>query len=181
MHVPFLGRLPFELALVDAGDIGKPFSNINPEGVFKKALSEFVNNVSLQCEAGVPADKKPEKDVMVAEGNRLKIAVPLAEGRLTNHFGHCEQFAILNVENNRIDNKELVTPPPHEPGILPRWLGDEKGVNLIIAGGMGQKAINLFNEKGVRVITGAPNLEPEELVHQYLKGTLQTGVNVCDH
>jgi len=180
-QIPFLGRLPFELALVDAGDIGKPFANVNPEGVFKKALSQFVNNVTLQCEAEVPADKKPEKDVTVTEGNRLKIAVPLAEGRLTTHFGHCEQFAILDVDNDRIDNKELVTPPPHEPGVLPQWLGDEKGVNLIIAGGMGQRAINLFNEKGVRVITGAPNLEPEELVHQYLKGTLQAGANVCDH
>ena len=116
----------------------------------------------------------------MTEGSKMKIAIPLAEGKLTNHFGHCEQFAIIEVDGDKIGNKKLATPPPHEPGLLPKWLS-EKGVNLIIAGGMGQRAISLFQERGVRVITGAPNLEPEELVSQYLKGTLQTGENVCDH
>lgn len=180
MNVTFLGRLPFELSLVEAGDLGKPFTNVKPDGPFSKALNEIVNNVEMQCEAEVPADTAPKEEVKVAAGSKMKIAIPLAEGKLTNHFGHCEQFAIIDVDGDKIDNKELVTPPPHEPGVLPRWLG-EMGVNLIIAGGMGQRAISLFQERGVRVITGAPNLEPEELVSQYLSGTLQTGANVCDH
>jgi ATP-binding protein involved in chromosome partitioning len=54
-------------------------------------------------------------------------------------------------------------------------------VNLIIAGGMGQRALGLFTEKGIRVITGAPTLEPEALVQHYLAGSLTTGPNVCDH
>ena len=180
MNVTFLGRLPFELSLVEAGDLGKPFANVKPDGPFAKALNEIINNVEMQCEAQVPADTAPPKEVQMAEGSKMKIAVPLAEGKLTNHFGHCEQFAIIDVDGDKINNKELVTPPPHEPGVIPRWLG-EMGVSLIIAGGMGQRAISLFQERGVRVITGAPNLEPEELVQQYLKGTLQTGPNVCDH
>ncbi len=180
MNVTFLGRLPFELSLVDAGDVGKPFANVQPDGPFARALKEVVNNVEMQCEAQVPADTAPTEEVRMAEGSKMKIAIPLAEGKLTNHFGHCEQFAIIDVDGDRVHNKELVTPPPHEPGVLPKWLG-EMGVNLIIAGGMGQRAISLFQERGVRVITGAPNLEPEELVSQYLKGTLQTGENVCDH
>ncbi len=180
MNVTFLGRLPFELSLVEAGDLGKPFANVKPDGPFATALNEVVNNVEMQCEASVPADSAPAQEVKMAEGTKMKIAIPLAEGKLTNHFGHCEQFAIIDVDGDRIDNKKLVTPPPHEPGVLPRWLG-EMGVNLIIAGGMGQRAMSLFQERGVRVITGAPILEPEELVSQYLKGTLQTGENVCDH
>jgi predicted Fe-Mo cluster-binding NifX family protein len=110
----------------------------------------------------------------------MRFAVPLAEGVLTNHFGHCEQFAILDVKDAEVQRKELLTPPPHEPGLLPRWLG-EMGVGLVIAGGMGQRAISLFQERGVKVVTGAPNLDPEELVKQYLQGTLTTGANVCDH
>ena len=53
--------------------------------------------------------------------------------------------------------------------------------NLVITGGMGRRAINLFDQAGVKVVVGAPSLEPEELVRQYLAGTLQTEDNICDH
>ncbi|MGB8993508.1 MAG: NifB/NifX family molybdenum-iron cluster-binding protein [Desulfobaccales bacterium] len=63
---------------------------------------------------------------------------------------------------------------------MPRWLGD-LGVNLIFAGGMGQRALSLFAEQGIKVITGSPSQEPETLVQWYLSGTLVSGPNVCDH
>lgn len=112
----------------------------------------------------------------------VKVAVPLAEGRLTTHFGHCASFAILtaNKADRSIVSKEEVVPPPHEPGLLPRWLG-EREVQLIIAGGMGTRAQELFNQRGIAVVTGAPCLTPEELVDQYLSGTLRTGANGCSH
>jgi len=110
----------------------------------------------------------------------MKFAIPLAEGVLCNHFGHCQQFAILNVDGDNVVQKELLTPPPHEPGLLPRWLHG-LGVEVIIAGGMGGRALQLFAENGIRVLTGASNLTPETLVQQYLSQTLQTGANVCDH
>ena len=110
----------------------------------------------------------------------LKIAIPLAEGVLCNHFGHCEQFALIDLKGSEIAGKQMVTPPPHEPGLLPRWLG-EKGVNVIIAGGMGQRALSLFSENGIKVLTGAPQLPPEELIGHYVNQTLVTGANVCDH
>ena len=110
----------------------------------------------------------------------MKIAIPLAQGKLAMHFGHCKQFALLDIEDGDITKKELLTPPPHEPGVLPKWL-TELGANLIIAGGMGQKASNLFSQAGITVITGAPSLPPEDLAKQYLAGTLVTGANLCDH
>jgi predicted Fe-Mo cluster-binding NifX family protein len=110
----------------------------------------------------------------------MKIAIPLAEGKLAAHFGHCQQFAVIEVENNEIKNKAFLTPPPHEPGVLPRWLG-ELGVNLVIAGGMGQRAIMLFGEQQIQVIVGTQVEEPESLVKQYLEQTLATGENLCDH
>ena len=79
-----------------------------------------------------------------------------------------------------ITNKEVLVPPPHEPGVLPKWL-DEMGANVIIAGGMGHRAISLFQEKDITVVTGAPSLEPERLVKDYLNQTLLTGANLCDH
>lgn len=112
----------------------------------------------------------------------MRIAVPVAGGKLCMHFGHCEQFAIIDVDENTksIKNKQMVTPPPHQPGVLPPWMADQ-GVNLVIAGGMGARAIGLFRELGVEVIVGAPSKGPDELVFDYLNGTLVTGENVCDH
>ena len=109
-----------------------------------------------------------------------KFAVPMAEGKLTPHFGHCQEFAIIEVEGNEIIRKEVRVPPPHEPGVLPKWL-HELGAQVIIAGGMGQRAIGFFAQYGIDVITGAPSLEPEFLVKSYLENTLEIGDNVCDH
>jgi len=113
---------------------------------------------------------------------KIKIAIPLAEGKLCMHFGHCEEFTIFDVdaESKSIIGTQSITPPPHEPGLLPRWLG-EMGVNLIIAGGMGSRAQGLFAQAGVKVVTGAPSGKPESVVMEYLNGTLSTGANVCDH
>ncbi len=110
----------------------------------------------------------------------MKFAVPLADGVLCNHFGHCQQFAILTVDGERVVKKELLTPPPHEPGVLPRWLHG-LGVEIVIAGGMGRRAIDFFAQSGIKVITGAPIMSPETIVEQYLAQALPTGPNVCDH
>jgi ATP-binding protein involved in chromosome partitioning len=112
----------------------------------------------------------------------MKIAIPLAAGRLCMHFGHCEQFALVDVAENdgKAMQTTLVTPPPHEPGLLPRWL-HQQGVTLVIAGGMGQRAQQLFGQSGVKVVVGAPPEAPEVLVSAYLDGTLQCGGNTCDH
>ena len=112
----------------------------------------------------------------------MKVAVPTAGDRLCMHFGHCEKFVIVDVNETerKITGKEEVVPPPHEPGVLPKWLHD-LGAQVIIAGGMGSRAKQLFVEKGIKVITGAPMDTPESLVNQYLAGLLVTGENVCDH
>ncbi len=113
---------------------------------------------------------------------KIRIAIPLAEGKLTTHFGHCASFALVDTqpETKSILKREDVDAPPHEPGLLPPWLA-EKGVTTIIAGGMGQRALNLFAEHGIQVITGAPAKTPEQLVLDYLANTLQVGKNACDH
>ena len=112
----------------------------------------------------------------------MRIAIPVAEGRLATHFGHCAQFALIDVneESGDVGPTELVQAPEHEPGLLPRWLA-EKGVQVVIAGGMGRRALGLFAESGIEVAVGAPAESPEKLAAQFLAGTLKTGENVCDH
>ena len=111
---------------------------------------------------------------------KKKIAIPTSEGVLAAHFGHCKQFAMVEVENNVIGEISFTDAPPHQPGLLPPWLA-EKGATDIIAGGMGQQAITLFNEKGVNVFVGAPTLTPKEIVEGYLNKTLSFASNYCDH
>ena len=112
----------------------------------------------------------------------MKIAIPLAAGRLSAHFGHCEEFAILeaNEETKEVLNTSRHEPPAHEPGVLPRWL-HELGVNVIIAGGMGSRAQQHFAANDIEVVVGAPSESPEELASAYLNGSLDAGANVCDH
>ncbi|MBL0717226.1 MAG: NifB/NifX family molybdenum-iron cluster-binding protein [Desulfosarcina sp.] len=110
----------------------------------------------------------------------MKFAIPLAEGKLTAHFGHCQEFALIDVEGEEIKTKEILVPPRHEPGVLPRWL-HEQGANVIIAGGMGQKAQSLFTEQDITVVVGAPAETPEILIKNYLSNTLISGDNLCDH
>jgi predicted Fe-Mo cluster-binding NifX family protein len=112
----------------------------------------------------------------------MKIAVPVANGTLCMHFGHAPQFAILTVDDatKKVTSNEILEAPEHEPGLLPRWLG-EKGVTAIIAGGMGSRAQGLFGERGIAVVTGAAVGTPDEVVRDYLAGTLQCGENACDH
>jgi predicted Fe-Mo cluster-binding NifX family protein len=112
----------------------------------------------------------------------MKIAMPLTDGQLCMHFGHCEQFMLVDVdiENKKIISKVSLDPPAHEPGKLPVWL-NEKGAQMIIAGGMGQRAQALFNEKGIKVLTGAAPQEPESIISKWLEGSLALGDNICDH
>ncbi len=112
----------------------------------------------------------------------MKIAIPTANGKLCMHFGHCEKFTLLDVdpETKTITASESVVPPPHEPGLLPKWLG-ERAVNMIIAGGMGVRAQDLFSAQQIEVVVGASAEDPEALAQAYMAGTLATGTNACDH
>lgn len=112
----------------------------------------------------------------------MKIAIPVANGLLNLHFGHCKAFAIMEVDSDtkQISARTNIDAPPHEPGVLPRWLG-ERDVDLVITGGMGQQAKTLFAQQSIDVIVGAPADTPENLVQSYLDGSLVSGVNACDH
>jgi len=112
----------------------------------------------------------------------LVIAVPTAQGQLCPHFGHCEEFALFDVDtaDRKILNVRQLVPPAHEPGVLPRWLHDQ-GAKVILAGGMGGRAQAIFAQCGIDVVVGAPADAPKRVVQSYLDGTLEPGSNLCDH
>jgi len=112
----------------------------------------------------------------------MKYAVPVSGDAVSTHFGHCEQFALFDVDEERreITGKELVPSPGHQPGLLPQWLAEE-GVSVVIANGMGSRAQNLFRQNRIEVVIGALEDDPEKSVLNYLNGILTTGDNICDH
>ena len=112
----------------------------------------------------------------------MKYAVPVTSGIMSPHFGHCEQFAFFDVDEQKkeITCKEFVSSPEHQPGLLPVWLA-EQGASVVIAGGMGPRAIDLLQQRGISVVLGAVESDPENAVLSYLNGSLDTEDNICDH
>ncbi len=108
------------------------------------------------------------------------IAIPIENGNLCAHFGHCEAFAVVKVENNTITEIKELTPPEHVPGLYPRWVA-QFGVSDVIAGGMGQQAIQLFNQQNINVFVGAPMKSAKELVMDFLADKLSLSANYCNH
>jgi len=179
MGVPFLGRVPIDPQIVQSCDSGKPFVYHYNQSQTAKAF-EKISDTILKLDNN--AHELAETQHFIKGDKKMRIAVPLVQGRLSLHFGHCDQFAIFDIdgETSKVINRKDATPPAHAPGVLPKWL-HENNVSVIIAGGMGQRAQQLFAQNDIKVVIGATSSSPEELVSAYLGGTLETGDNICDH
>jgi len=112
----------------------------------------------------------------------MRCAVPVTEGKVAAHFGHCSHFALFDIDEATMEivSKETIPSPGHQPGLLPAWLA-EQGVSVVIASGMGSRAQALFSENRIEVVIGVLGDELEKAVLDYIKGELATGDNICDH
>ncbi len=110
----------------------------------------------------------------------LKIAVASDNKSVSGHFGHCQSFEVFETEKGKILSETSVGNPGHKPGFLPNFLND-MDVNVIISGGMGGGAVEIFNEHNIEVIVGAQG-KAKDMVTAYLKGELKSTGSVChDH
>jgi len=107
----------------------------------------------------------------------MKIAVASEKDMVTEHFGHCENFNIFVVENKKVISSESLPNPGHRPGFLPNFLND-LAVDVIVSGGMGGGAVEIFNEKGIEIITGVTG-SALEAVSDYLEGLLKSTGSIC--
>jgi len=171
MHVPFLGKVPIDPRMTELGDAGKPYVTEHSDSPAAELFRR-----TLDIVAGRNEEEEHQEDIV------MRYAVPLYNGVLSAHFGHCEEFALVDVDpdTKTVTGVTKMKPPAHEPGVLPAWLS-QNGVKIVIAGGMGRRAQDLFNESGIEVLVGAQETAPEELVQAHLNGTLETGGNICDH
>ncbi|MEW5722673.1 MAG: iron-sulfur cluster carrier protein MrpORP [Thermodesulfobacteriota bacterium] len=181
MRVPFLGSIPMDPQIADACDNGQAFLRHYAASPTAAIMRDIIQAIA-ELDRATEEPKQELEPVEIKEDQTMRIAIPLADGKLAMHFGHCECFALLDVDQatQRILKRHDVEAPPHQPGLLPPWLA-ERGANVIIAGGMGSRAKDLFAQQGLQVVVGAPAETPEKLAADYLAGTLQAGENVCDH
>jgi predicted Fe-Mo cluster-binding NifX family protein len=110
----------------------------------------------------------------------MKIAIPLKYGKLSQQFGHSEKFALVEVDllSRMMVKWEELHPPPHQPGLWPRWLA-ERGVDTVISGSIGQRAQSIFEHLGIELIVGARTSSPKKLLADYLSGVLEVSGNAC--
>lgn len=109
--------------------------------------------------------------------NTMKIAVSCNGKQIWAHFGHCENFMIYETENGKIISEQSVPNPGHKPGFLPNFLAN-MGVKVMISGGMGGGAVDIFNERDVEVVLGAQG-DAKLAVEAYLRGELKSTGSVC--
>lgn len=198
MKVPFLGAIPIDPKIAEACDDGWAFVSRDADSPSAAAMRDIVRPILAlynveQAKRPLESEKtdtsgEAEKTIEIEESSDqeedlpVRIAIPLSNGGLSMHFGHCETFALIDVDPaaKKILDRNDVDAPPHQPGLLPKWLA-ERGVNVVISGGMGRRARDLFEGQGVEVVVGASVDAPEKLVGDYLAGTLESGENICDH
>ena len=164
--IDFLGKIPIDPKIVEESDEGNLLDKY--DGKVKEIMNEVVDRILKRLSLNKGGEKV------------MRIAVPMAQGELCAHFGHCEVFGLVDVEDGKVMKEEYLTPPPHAPGAIPNWLAEQK-VNVVLTGGMGPMAQNLMRQNGIEVITGVSGGSLKDVIEAYLSGRLVLGSNVCDH
>ncbi|MCF7874033.1 MAG: NifB/NifX family molybdenum-iron cluster-binding protein, partial [Candidatus Omnitrophica bacterium] len=83
----------------------------------------------------------------------------------------------VECEDEKVIEKKEIPNPGHHPGYLPEFLKKE-GVSVIIAGGMGQRALELFSQSGIQVVVGVGG-KIEEVIAKLVEGKLEGGESFC--
>lgn len=157
-----------------------PFNRRINENILN-ILREFAQSHNMTETEALESAILLQSNIDKQKGNKtMKIVIPTEDEKLCSHFGHCESFTFVDVnpETKEILNIETKVP---EEGISCQsasWIS-EQGANIILAGGMGGRPLNIFSQNGVTVVSGCPELPIKELVAQYLDSSLITGENSC--
>ncbi len=115
----------------------------------------------------------------------MRIAIPCINddglnSEISLHFGRSPYYAFIDIEDNEIKNIEVKPVPfaEHRPGDLPNFVKENKG-EVVIAYGMGGRAIDFFNQLGIKVVTGAQG-RVGEIVKAFLNEKLDIDKNWRD-
>ncbi len=109
----------------------------------------------------------------------MKIALPSRGDTIDNHFGHCEYFTVFSINESEIVGEEMV-PSPAGCGCksnIASILAD-KGVTMMLAGNMGNGAVNVLNQAGINVVRGCQG-NIKEVALSWLSGSIKDSGESC--
>jgi len=106
-----------------------------------------------------------------------KIAIATDSGMVAQHFGRCPNYTIFDLDGEKLINKLEIPNPGHSTGYIPKYL-HEQNVNVIISGGMGRRAIDLFNQFSIEPIVGITGTI-DNCIKEILDGSLKGGESLC--
>ncbi len=109
----------------------------------------------------------------------MRVAVATDNGQVAEHFGRCTHYTMAKIQDSQVLDVVIIDNPGHEPGFLPRFLA-EHGITCIIAGGMGQRAKQLFDAAGIDTIVGV-NGSVDQVLQQYADEALASQGGFCNH
>ena len=112
----------------------------------------------------------------------MKIAIPTRANVVDDHFGHCEYYTIFTVNEEKNIMKTETLAAPQGCGCKSNIASvlREKGVTVLLAGNMGDGALNVLNNQGIKVFRGCKG-DVRVLADSYLKGfVLDSGIG-CHH
>ena len=157
-----------------------PFNRRLSENILN-ILREFAQSHNMTETEALESAILLQSNIDKQKGNKtMKIVIPTEDEKLCSHFGHCDTFTFveINPENKEILSIENKIPEEGISCAAVDWIA-ELGTNVVLAGGMGMRPLNAFAQKGVKVITGCPEMDIKELVTQYMNSELTTGENSC--
>lgn len=109
----------------------------------------------------------------------MRVAFAVDGGDISAHFGHCAEYALIDIEGGKVVREARVPTPPHQPGVLPPFL-HRHGAECVVAGGMGPRAVELFEQLGIQVVMGVQG-SLDDVVAAFANGTLAEGASTCSH
>jgi len=108
----------------------------------------------------------------------MKVAISTDGGHVSAHFGRCPSFTILEIHDSQVVNVREIENPGHHPGFLPQFFSEMK-IDCIIAGGMGGRATQLFNQYNIKPVLGISGTVEDTITH-LMNGTLKGGESLCE-
>jgi predicted Fe-Mo cluster-binding NifX family protein len=109
----------------------------------------------------------------------MRFAIAVDGDQVSAHFGRCERYELVDLRDGQGADRRSLANPGHAPGELPPYLR-HAGVDCIVAGGMGPRAVGLFESLGIGVIVGVTG-PVEDAVRALVEGRLEGGDSLCDH
>ncbi|MFP4478954.1 MAG: NifB/NifX family molybdenum-iron cluster-binding protein [Candidatus Izemoplasmatales bacterium] len=100
----------------------------------------------------------------------MKVALSTKNNMITDHFGHCDYFVVYELGDEKIISSHVIKNPPHQKGFLPKFLKDE-GIDVVIAGGIGEMAVNMLKDLGIDCYINVTGEVPE-VIEKYLNNDL---------